>query len=380
MRIKSIILIVITSLLVINCSDDKVVDANDDFVTAEIKFAPIPVLSAGKINVAYNIDFSDFSLKGIKLISVKLFNKTKSTLIADYTDSLLNQRLVLTSDPPPTDQEKIHGTKKQSHPVFYNWLKLDPANVPTEISHEFIFRILSTNKDTTIVGAVAKLNNIPPVVISPPMKGKGWLVIETTDLLTHHFKSQATYNGITSTPERFAVDYLQLDSNNQSTFGDPKINENWVIYGKELIAVADGKITATHDGVPNNVPVGHIPTMDIMDMAGNYVILNIGNNNYVTYCHIIPGTIKVSVGQNVKKGDVLGLIGNSGNSDAPHLHFQVTNANSFIGSEGVPYLFDRFYSVATVKEVDGELVITKYPERKHIQNELIENWRILDFE
>lgn len=41
-------------------------------------------------------------------------------------------------------------------------------------------------------------------------------------------------------------------------------------------------------------------------------------------------------------GQVLGLLGNSGNSDAPHLHFHVMNGPSPLGSQGLPYVFERF--------------------------------------
>jgi len=50
----------------------------------------------------------------------------------------------------------------------------------------------------------------------------------------------------------------------------------------------------------------------------------------------------VKVGDKVRRGDVLGLLGNSGNSSEPHLHFQICNANSELGSEGLPYALPSF--------------------------------------
>jgi hypothetical protein len=44
----------------------------------------------------------------------------------------------------------------------------------------------------------------------------------------------------------------------------------------------------------------------------------------------------------VRRGDVLGRLGNSGNSTGPHLHFQVTEGNSVLQSGGVPFVFDKF--------------------------------------
>jgi murein DD-endopeptidase MepM/ murein hydrolase activator NlpD len=71
----------------------------------------------------------------------------------------------------------------------------------------------------------------------------------------------------------------------------------------------------------------------------------------VGYAHIIPGTITVKAGEQVHRGQVLGRLGNSGNSSEPHLHLQVCDAPSFLICEGVPMEFKR-------------MSLTKY----HIQN------------
>jgi murein DD-endopeptidase MepM/ murein hydrolase activator NlpD len=62
--------------------------------------------------------------------------------------------------------------------------------------------------------------------------------------------------------------------------------------------------------------------------AGNYVLLDIGGGRFASYAHFQPNSLKVKVGDRVKLGQVLGLVGNSGNSDLPHLHFHITNAAS----------------------------------------------------
>ncbi|MBS1844146.1 MAG: M23 family metallopeptidase [Actinobacteria bacterium] len=52
--------------------------------------------------------------------------------------------------------------------------------------------------------------------------------------------------------------------------------------------------------------------------------------------------VGVKIGERVRPGDVLGLLGNSGNSNAPHLHFQLMDGPSPLGSEGIPYRFSSF--------------------------------------
>ncbi len=82
--------------------------------------------------------------------------------------------------------------------------------------------------------------------------------------------------------------------------------------------------------------------IDLATIAGNFVILDIGAGFYAFYAHIVPGTIAVKLGDRVKPGEVLGLLGNSGNSGAPHLHFHVGDRPSPLGAEGVPFVID-FY-------------------------------------
>ena len=63
---------------------------------------------------------------------------------------------------------------------------------------------------------------------------------------------------------------------------------------------------------------------------------------FAFYAHLQPKGIRVKVGDKVRRGQVLALLGNSGNSDAPHLHFHVTDGNSPLGAEGLPYVIESF--------------------------------------
>ena len=65
------------------------------------------------------------------------------------------------------------------------------------------------------------------------------------------------------------------------------------------------------------------------------------------YAHLQPRSLKVRSGDRVRRGQVLGLVGNSGNSVAPHLHFHVMDGPSPLDSNGLPYLIDSFLVTAT---------------------------------
>jgi len=101
---------------------------------------------------------------------------------------------------------------------------------------------------------------------------------------------------------------------------------------------------AVKDGIPENIPGANSRAVPITleTVGGNHVILDLGNGRYAFYAHLQPGKIPVKAGDKVKRGQPVGLVGNSGNSTEPHLHFHISDANSPLGSDGLPYAFPSF--------------------------------------
>ena len=96
------------------------------------------------------------------------------------------------------------------------------------------------------------------------------------------------------------------------------------------------------DGLPEQVPGIFPEGISLEEADGNSVILDIGGGNYALYAHFQPGSVRVEEGDRVKRGEVLGLVGNSGNSLAPHLHFHVMSGPQSLASNGLPYEVDSF--------------------------------------
>ena len=98
------------------------------------------------------------------------------------------------------------------------------------------------------------------------------------------------------------------------------------------------------DGIPENIPgpTSRAVAITLETVGGNHVIVDIGGGRYAFYAHLQPGSPRVKVGDRVRRGQVLGLVGNSGNSTEPHLHFHLSDGNSPLGSEGVPYGYETF--------------------------------------
>ena len=125
--------------------------------------------------------------------------------------------------------------------------------------------------------------------------------------------------------------------------GPAEKNECWYCYGAEVRAVADGVISMTQDGIVENVALGK-PVIEItwQTAAGNLIIQDIGDGRFAFYAHLIPGSLTVKEGEHVRAGQVIARLGNSGNSDAPHLHFHIGTRNSPLGAQGLPYQFAAY--------------------------------------
>ena len=152
------------------------------------------------------------------------------------------------------------------------------------------------------------------------------------------------FNGKARIAQRFATDWTRIGADGLAFRGDPAKNVNWSAYGKEALAVANATVVDVNDGIPENDPTSNNKAVPItLETApGNYIILDLGSGRFAFYAHLQPKGIRVKVGDKVRRGQVLALLGNSGNSDAPHLHFHVTDGNSPLGAEGLPYVIESF--------------------------------------
>lgn len=81
---------------------------------------------------------------------------------------------------------------------------------------------------------------------------------------------------------------------------------------------------------------------DVQSVAGNYIIIQYDDNVYAALCHLQTGSIQVFVGQSVKTGTLIGKVGHSGNSFAPHLHFQLMDSSNIATANGLPCAFENY--------------------------------------
>ncbi|MCK0196221.1 M23 family metallopeptidase [Ancylobacter sp. 6x-1] len=192
-------------------------------------------------------------------------------------------------------------------------------------------------------GAVA--TGRPAVSLAPPLRGSRWVAVNgCCDAVTSHRGAVMAVNGVLRAPERFAIDFVQLDADNRLFTGDGGRLGSYGYFGVPVHAVADGTVVNVYDEAPEQTPLGTPAGITPANIGGNIVVVDIGAGNFAFFAHLQPGSLKVKIGDRVTTGKVIGLLGNSGNSSAPHLHFHVTDGTSPLNADSLPYVFTRFES------------------------------------
>jgi murein DD-endopeptidase MepM/ murein hydrolase activator NlpD len=153
--------------------------------------------------------------------------------------------------------------------------------------------------------------------------------------------------------QRYAVDWEQLDSHDRIYSGPREKLESYTIFGKPVLAVADATVVSVIDDLPEQTPGKYPEGISLDEADGNSVILrfddpHLAGRVFGMYAHMQPRSIRVHSGDKVHTGEVLGLVGNTGNSLAPHLHFQLMAEPSSLASNGLPYAIESFEVTAQI--------------------------------
>jgi murein DD-endopeptidase MepM/ murein hydrolase activator NlpD len=149
-------------------------------------------------------------------------------------------------------------------------------------------------------------------------------------------------DGMLQPSERWAIDWIQIDPGGRIFTGPKTDVDSWYGYGRRVVAARGGRVVEAADGRPDETP-GVMPAdLTFPELPGNYVAVKMKGGYTAAYAHMVPGSVNVEVGDRVKTGHKLGLLGNSGASLAPHLHFHIVDGPSIFASDGYPYAINSF--------------------------------------
>ncbi len=158
--------------------------------------------------------------------------------------------------------------------------------------------------------------------------------------------------------ETVEVNYHMEDLNQQYAFdilmvadgapykGDPTKNESYFVFGKEIIAPCDAKVVKIIDGIKDNIP----GKLNKVDITGNTIVLETARKEYMLFAHIKANSILFKEGDSVNQGQVIAQCGNSGNTYAAHLHFQLQNTDNLFNTIGAKIYFDEIIVNGQIKK------------------------------
>jgi hypothetical protein len=301
---------------------------------------PVPFLgSDGQTHLVYELWVTNFSSGEALVERVEVLGDGK--VIATLDVAAVAGRL------QAAGERESSGTLAPSTQALLFLHVTLPANapIPKRLAHRISVRITAAppgKQEMTEQGGETDVARRDVVVIAPPLAGARFIAADSCCDASRHTRAALPVNGRVYIAQRFAVDWEQLDGEGRIYKGAQGEPKSYTIYNKDVLAVADAPVVLVIDGLPDQPP-GKMPAgFAIGEADGNAVVLDLGRGRYANYAHLHAGSITVKVGDKVRRGQVIGHVGNSGNTLAPHLHFHVMDSPSALASNGLPYAIDAF--------------------------------------
>ncbi|MBV8812643.1 MAG: M23 family metallopeptidase, partial [Acidobacteriaceae bacterium] len=241
--------------------------------------------------------------------------------------------------------------------VFFTLQLTNVWQLPASLQHLLHFRSRD-GVDHALAAKPLPVEPRAPVVVDAPLRGTDWIAgdaeHEAPDAA--HRRAILFDRGEPFLAQRYAIDWVRYRIVNGvgTTWSGPENqNSSYFCYNAPVYSMTSGTVSEVLDGIPENVPHSGRMAIDVnfSNAGGNSVVIYIGYGLYAFYAHMRPGSIRVKVGGHVSVGEIVGRVGNSGNSTEPHLHEHIVNRPSFLAGQGVPYEFARFDASGPVELV-----------------------------
>ena len=313
--------------------------------------APRPVRgNDGEIHLAYELSITSFydGETPLRLSRLAVFLDNSRVALKTVEGSDLSA--LLSEAAKGTDANAGISIATGQSKTLFVWLTLPRGTQPDAIRHQLTFEG-SKGERQRADNIYIPVIRTPAIKIGPPLRGGRWMAVEGPgNHRSHHWGSLVAIDGKLSIPQRFAIDWFRLDDGNHSLrraqIALPStVDDDWVGYGSDVLAVAEGVVVDARDGIPNGKPLA--PMAEPEDLTartlyGNFVVLKIAPGVYAHYAHLQLGSLRVRTGQRVGRGTVIGLLGQTGSAGAPHLHLHLSDRPTFEQSEGLPFVIDSF--------------------------------------
>jgi len=337
---------------------------------------PTPVIIEGNRVLVYELHITNFGPSSLTLTGIQVFvgggerspgEPAGGDKLADYSGSSLSE-LLRPVDESSQMGESSHMASRSNpgqldigHRVIAFMYLTVPGNLRiSALRHRFSFDAAdpsrskgTPNDESALDGIIVPVLQQSPLVLAPPFKDGVWVAGNGPSNISVHRRSVIAIDGRPYISQRFAIDWVLVGSNGNTFHDSRERNDNFWAFGQPVLAVADGEVTEVVDGIPDNIP-GKLPLVTVQTTTGNHIIERIAAGTYVMFAHLKQGSIAVGLHQKIKRGAQIAQVGNSGNTTGAHLHLQVTDGNSAIAAEGIPFVFDQFRFLGLGKDFEED--------------------------
>jgi murein DD-endopeptidase len=316
----------------------------------QVPLAPAPVPISGETQLVYELHVTNLAEQSLTLTQVQVLDADAGTVLTDLHDAALEARLGRPGLQAAAADRRTLAPGMRA--VLY--LEVAPGHrVPRALRHRLDYAVVGTDRKASVEGALVAIDRDAPLVLGAPLRGGPWAAIHHPAWPRGHRRMLYAIDGRARIPGRHAIDWILLDNDGHKARGDDDRVDTWYGHGADVLAVADGVIAATRDDVAESASIAGHPRNALEDATGNYVALDLGHGRFAFYEHLKPGSLRVARGDRVRRGQVLAALGFTGDSTGPHLHFHVADANSPLGAEGVPYVFEQFQLLGRYDSLEG---------------------------
>lgn len=319
----------------------------------QVATPPAPVVVDGRRHLVYELRLASLAPAALELERLDVLDAdAPATPLASWSGEALAARIAVAGAAKSAAKRAIApGT----FAVIYLEVVLDAhAATPTRLLHRLSFTTPggAAGAIDVVQGGAVAVDRRPPPVLGPPLRGGPWAAIYGAAWPRGHRRVIFAVDGRARIPARFAIDWIRLDADGRDAKGDPTQVAHWYGYGEDVLAVADATVAATRNDYPESATLSDAK-QPLEGASGNYVSLDLGDGRYAHYEHLKPGSVRVHVGERVRRGQVLASLGYTGDSTGPHLHFHVSDGATPLAGEGLPFVLDRFELLGVYPSLDG---------------------------
>jgi hypothetical protein len=367
-------------------------------LVASVLDQPIPFKgSDGLTHVVYELEVLNASSRAATITKVETVGSTGQVLHTLQGQELVERTISIPANRDPSTITTLEAG--QTVVLLLDGTYPSRDQVPDEFTHRFTSRLSPVDPESMVsrlYGSITErtgevtLGDGEPVTLAPPLAGDEWMVANGCCAASPHRRTLLPVDGRITPIERFAIDWFRVDpALDPATLPHPwmlpslsdpaqsSTNEAYLAYDAPLLAVADGTVVKVVDGRADETPQTEVTGLEMDEIGGNYMLLDIGDGFYAFYAHVEAGSFEVEEGDRVEQGEVIGHLGNSGNSTEPHLHFQIGREPTAFTVTNWPYEFTSFDVTGTLDPQDRAVAESPTPARK--TEALPLQWNVVTF-